>query len=161
MKGSRRRARECALMVLYGMDVSGHDADVALERFWSSFGADGPLDAPPAYASAAEQQAAFRVDPLGAEVLDYAELLVRGVAVERDQLDAAIQKVSRSWRIPRMALVDRNLLRLGGYELLYRTEDVPRGVAINEAVELAKRFGAEEARSFVNGILDRLGRANA
>jgi N utilization substance protein B len=146
-------------MVLYGIDLAGHDADVALFRFWASFGEDGPLDPAPAHAPEAERAAAFRIDPVEPEVRDYAETLVRGIAAERDGLDAAIQRVSRTWRIPRMALVDRNLLRLGGYELLYRSADVPRGVAINEAVELAKKFGAEEARAFVNGVLDRLGRA--
>jgi len=146
-------------MVLYGMDTAGHDADVALHRFWTSFGEDGPLDPAPPYASDAERTAAFRVDPVAPEVRAYTETLVFGVAAERDPLDASIQRVSRTWRIPRMALVDRNLLRIGGYELLYRSDDVPRSVAINEAVELAKKFGAEEARAFVNGILDRLGRA--
>lgn len=146
-------------MVLYGMDLAGHEADVALGRFWSSFGEDGPLDPAPPYAPEAERAGAFRVDPVPLDVRDYTETLVLGIAAERDALDAAIQRVSRTWRIPRMALVDRNLLRIGGYELLYRGSDVPRGVAINEAVELAKRFGADEARAFVNGILDRLGRA--
>jgi N utilization substance protein B len=146
-------------MVLYGMDLAGHDADVALHRFWSSFGEAGPLDPAPPYVSAPERDAAFRVDPVAPAVREYAETLVLGIAAERDPLDASIQRVSRAWRIPRMALVDRNLLRIGGYELLYRATDVPRNVAINEAVELAKKFGAEEARAFVNGILDRLGRA--
>lgn len=145
-------------MVLYAIDVAGHDADVALERFWSSFGAEGPLDPAPLYTSTAEQRAAFRIDPVDDEVRAYAERLVRGVAAEQTGLDAAIQGVSRHWRIGRMAWVDRNVLRLGGYELLHLNREVPRGVAINEAIELAKRFGAADARPFVNGILDRLGR---
>jgi len=148
-------------MVLYGMDLAGHDPDVALERFWASFASEGPLDPPPSYASVDEQSAAFRVDPVAEEVRRYAEELVLGIGSHRNELDAAIQRVSRTWRIPRMALVDRNLLRLGGYELLYLADRVPRGVAINEAIELAKRFGAAEARPFVNGILDRLGRKSS
>ncbi len=154
----RSRARECALMVLYSMDVAGHEAGVALERFWGSM-ADGiPLDPPPAYADPTLQKAAFQVTRVPEEMTAYAEVLALGVAENLRSIDDAIQGVSRHWRIDRMSLVDRNLLRLGAFELLYRSDDVPRNVVINEAVELAKRFGAAEARAFVNGILDRLGR---
>jgi len=148
-------------MVLYGIDVAAHDADVALGRFWSSFTDGEPLDPAPPYASADERAAAFRLGPDLGDVQVYAEQLVRGVASHREALDGAIQRVSRAWRIPRMAVVDRNLLRLGAFELLHGPSDVPRGVAINEAIELAKRYGAAEARPFVNGILDRLGRGDA
>jgi len=81
--------------------------------------------------------------------------LVRGVLAHRDELDELIQRSSRRWRVRRMAHIDRNILRLASYELMHRT-DVPPRVVINEAVELAKRFGAEQTRSFVNGILQQV-----
>ena len=82
------------------------------------------------------------------------EELVRGVASHRDELDALLGGLSKNWRIERMALVDRNVIRLALYELKYST-DVPVNVIINEAIELAKQFGSAEAGAFVNGLLDR------
>ena len=78
-----------------------------------------------------------------------------GVAAHQEELDALIARYSEHWRLERMALVDRNLLRLATFELLYR-DDIPAKVVINEAVELAKRYGTEESGAFVNGLLDRI-----
>ena len=79
----------------------------------------------------------------------------RGVALQRDAIDEVVQRHSPNWRIGRMSRIDRNILRLATFELLYQ-EDVPKKVAINEAIEVAKRFGSEDSSSFINGILDKV-----
>jgi N utilization substance protein B len=81
--------------------------------------------------------------------------LVEGVTAHQEELDALIRQYSEHWRLERMAAVDRNLLRLALYELLHQPA-IPAKVVINEAVELAKRYGSEESGSFINGILDRI-----
>lgn len=152
--GDRRQAREVALMILYQLDLAGMHPDIGLERFFDSFGGQDPLDPPPPFA----HHLGEKRPELTPGSRDYAERLVRGVYAELEQIDAAIQKVSAHWRLDRMARVDRNVLRLGAYEILHASADVPRKVAINEAVEIAKRFGSAESSAFVNGVLDRLGR---
>lgn len=151
--GDRRQARELALKLLYQIDVASMPVDTALARFFEAFDAGEPLDPPPA----------FTGDPGHAEVWSpavraYAERLVRGVVSEQASLDEQIQAVSANWRLERMARVDRNLLRVGAYELLFVSEEVPRKVVINEAVEIAKTYGTQESPAFVNGVLDRIGR---
>jgi transcription antitermination protein NusB len=116
--------------MLYQMDLSGLDAAAAIRLFWQHLGV------------AAEQD-------------DFADSLVRGFAEVREEIDAKIRSVSRHWRLERMSRVDRNIIRLGAYELMHAT-DIPRRVTLNEAVELAKRFGNEESPAFVNGVLDRI-----
>ena len=138
--GTRRRAREFALQILYQLDVQQLSGDQAIALFWRNF------------AATAEAEGAAAVD-LG-EVQPFAEKLVRGVHEHLAELDAQIQGASKNWRLERMARVDRNLIRLALYELKY-AEDVPAKVAINEAIEIAKRFGTSESSAFVNGILDR------
>ena len=139
--GMRRRAREIALQVLYQNDVQPDlPVETALARFWTSF--------------VEETRGSLPDDPL-AEVRAYADLLVRGVVEKQAEIDARIVSASRNWRIERMARVDRNLLRLAVFEVNFR-DDVPAKVAINEAIEIAKRFGAHETPAFVNGILDRV-----
>jgi N utilization substance protein B len=126
----RRRARECALQVLYQMDVSGHSAEDALAAYWQHF--ESPKD-----------------------VQDYAGDLVRGVETQRAGIDTRIQGASHHWKLDRMAKVDRNVLRLAVYELLFR-DDIPKRVSLNEAIEIAKRFGTEDSGKFINGILDQI-----
>lgn len=136
--GARTAGREAALQMLFGIEATGTDPDRAIAQFWREFGAD----------------------PEGRE---YADAAVRGVVGELAEVDAIVARASEHWRIERMTRVDRNVLRLGAWELLHRT-DVPRAVALDEAVELAKRYGTEESGAFVNGVLDRiaddLGRAD-
>jgi transcription antitermination protein NusB len=127
----RTKARERAVQALYQIDVAATDLDEALSRFWKSF------------------------EPVEREVMQVAEELVRGVARHRRELDAAIEAVSQNWRLDRMARVDRNVLRLAAFELLHR-DNVPVKVAINEAIELGKKFGSESSGAFINGILDRV-----
>lgn len=128
--GARTVGREAALQILFGIDVSGETVDAALTRHFREFGGD-------------------------AESRPYTEECVRGVVSEKDAVDRAIAAASENWRIERMTRVDRNVLRLGTWEILRRT-DVPRAVILDEAVELAKRFGSEESGAFVNGVLDRV-----
>jgi N utilization substance protein B len=141
--GTRRRAREFALQMLYQLDVLGTSElsdEQAIALFWRNF------------AASAEAESAVGAD-LG-EVQPFAEKLVRGVREHLAEIDAQIQGASKNWRLERMARVDRNLIRLALYELKY-DDAVPAKVAINEAIEIAKRFGTHESSAFVNGILDR------
>jgi N utilization substance protein B len=131
--GTRRKAREAALQVMYELDVSGTPAEQALETFFKLYD-DEESDA---------------------ETREFTERLVRGCAAQLEAIDTKIRDVSRHWRIERMARVDRNVMRLAVYELM-AMDDVPRRVTLNEAVELAKRFGDENSASFVNGVLDRI-----
>jgi len=130
---SRTRCREWALQFLYQADFAGRRLREDLERFWNHF---RPQEELPTY--------------LG-------ELTV-GVASHLEELDALIVRYSEHWRLERMTAVDRNILRLAAYELLFQP-DVPPKVAINEAVELAKRYGSENSGAFVNGLLDRIRQA--
>jgi transcription antitermination protein NusB len=139
--GTRRRAREFALQILYQLDVQEQLSDEqAIGMFWKSF------------AATAEAEGALAVD-LG-DIQPFAEKLVRGVREHLAEIDGQIQSASKNWRLERMARVDRNLLRLALYELKF-VDDVPAKVAINEAIEIAKRYGTSESSAFVNGILDR------
>ena len=144
--GSRRRGREVALQILYQVDVQERLTDAeAMALFWRHF------------ASRDEQPEPDARDPHDSDDDDargFAELLVRGVREHLAEIDALLARASRNWRLERMARVDRNLLRLAAWELM-RAEDVPAKVAINEAIEIAKRFGTAESPPFVNGILDR------
>ncbi len=89
------------------------------------------------------------------EVLEFARELVEGCWEQRQGIDKLIDGLALHWDLHRIAAIDRNILRLGAYELLYR-DDVPRKVSINEAVELAKRYGGQDSGAFVNGILDKI-----
>lgn len=137
--GIRRRAREAALQMMYQIDASEVSAEDAIRLFWSSLG-EG-------------------TDPTITESVqasrDFANMLVRGWSARRDEIDEIIKRGSQNWRLERMSRVDRNVLRLGTFEIL-ALDDVPRKVTLNEAIELAKKFGAEGSASFVNGVLDRI-----
>src|SRR5579883_3354981 len=130
--GARHSGREAALQMLFQMEASGVAADDAIVLYWRSFGEEAAPEARP-----------------------YAEEAVRGVGATRPALDAAIAAASAHWRIERMTRVDRNVLRLGAWELMHRP-DVPRAVILDEAVELAKAYGSDESSSFVNGVLDKI-----
>jgi N utilization substance protein B len=129
---TRRRAREVVLQMLYQLEASGLAPRLVLDSYRASFG-EGPFP-----------------DEFARDIfLDVAERIA--------EIDQVITAASDNWRLARMSLVDRNILRLGVFELRYRPDTPPR-VAINEAVELAKRFGTEDSAAFVNGILDRIAR---
>lgn len=126
-KGARRAAREAALQLLFAMEATGQTADEAMAGFWHTFDAD----------------------PEGRE---YAERIAKGVEAARAELDALIVAAATNWRLERMTRVDRNVLRVGAWELGHAPE-VPRAVALDEAVDLAKTFGTEASAAFVNGVL--------
>ena len=138
---SRRRAREFALQALYGVDQrqrAGHSGEV-LGGLWE----------------AQLEDEDFESKPAESEEMAYARRLVDGVGTMATELDAMIEAASTNWRIVRMPVVDRNILRMATFELKVCL-DVPASVVINEAVELAKRYGEKDSRAFVNGILDRI-----
>lgn len=133
---SRRRARESALQILFGMDWEVRDPDVAVDDYWAKFAGEKPESYD--------------------EIRTHCAELVRGVLGNRAMLDKRITAASHHWKLERMSAVDRNILRLAVFELLLQGDQVPRKVAINEAIEIAKKFGNEDSSSFVNGILDRI-----
>jgi N utilization substance protein B len=96
-----------------------------------------------------------RIFPYQDDIVSYARFLLTGIKKEQGQLDLYIEKASEHWKISRITYVDKNILRVAIYEMLYSTE-VPPKVAIDEALELAKKFGSEESKDFINGILDKI-----
>ncbi len=132
--GSRRKARECALQMLFAADVAETPSDEVVQTYWAELG-DTDLEEP------------------GRE---FATRLATGTLARLETLDERIRSRAEHWRIARMAIVDRNILRLAVYEFLY--EPTPRTVAINEALEIARRFSTYEATQFINGILDAIKR---
>ncbi len=137
--GGRRRAREFALQALYAVELAGLGGPAALSALWA-----GKLG---------EDDAGY--EAVTPDEMEFALEIVRGVVENREALDTRIEAASVNWRLARMPMVDRNILRLGAHELVVRT-DIPASVSINEAIELAKRFGGADSKSFVNGILDRI-----
>jgi N utilization substance protein B len=138
---SRRRAREIALQVLYSIDANADvDPGAALSFYFDRFASEEREDDPPESEAAPVDQT-------------FVETLVRGVSERRDQIDEMLGQLSRNWRIERIARVERTILRMALYELKFR-DDIPARVTINEAIELAKRFGSADASAFVNGLLD-------
>ena len=147
MAGPRRRSREIALQILHQMDVGGDpqlDADGMIARYFAHL---APESAPVADEDRAADPAA-RVDR------ELVNELVRGVSQHRAEIDAQLANLSRNWRLERMGIVERNVIRIALYELGH-APSVPTAVVINEAVELAKRYGTAEGVAFVNGLLDR------
>ena len=128
--GTRHKARECALQMLFAADVVHADAATLTHNYWANLG-DAAIDD---------------------KTRDFANGLVH-VTIERlSDIDGRIRTRAEHWRIERMAIVDRNVLRLAVYEFLY--QDTPNNVAINEALEIARKFSSFEATQFINGILD-------
>lgn len=128
--GVRREGRELALQTLYSMDLNPLEMRTTLQLFRENVKASGTV----------------RV---------FAEDLVAGVISHREDIDRLIENKSKNWSISRMGKVDLNILRLAAFELRYR-DDIPKNVTINEAIEVAKKFGTEESPAFVNGILDEI-----
>jgi N utilization substance protein B len=129
--GSRRVAREVALQALYQLDMRGEPAEPGdLVLFWAHF--ECPEDAG-----------------------EFARELVEGVRAQQERIDALITESVDHWRLTRLSGVDRNLLRVATFELMGRP-DIPTSVTINEAVEIARRYGSEDSASFVNGVLDHI-----
>jgi N utilization substance protein B len=128
--GRRSKARECAFQILYQWQITGEPMSAVVESFW-------------------------RVRSGTPEARAMAERLARGAQAQAAELDDQIAEAAKNWRLDRIAPVDRTILRLGAYELGSERE-TPAAVVLDEAVELAKRFGEEDSPSFVNGVLDAI-----
>lgn len=129
----RTLARECALKILYRMEMAHEPSEEAGMSFWKS---DEPIE-------------------FDDELKQFATQMVRGVEEHGSQIDVSIAKYADNWQLDRMAVLDRNILRMGSYELKF-CSDIPPKVAINEAVDLAKKYSGQEAGKFVNAILDKI-----
>ncbi len=127
----RTKARECALKILYAIDVTKEDAKKCIDTFWQNH------------------------EDLDAEMRSFADALVLGVYNNKELIDKLITTHSTNWQLKRLAVIDRNILRFAVYELLYR-EDIPPKVAINEAIDIAKKYGDKDSGKFVNGVLDKI-----
>jgi N utilization substance protein B len=128
--GTRHKARECALQMLFAFDMAGGDAVTLTHNYWNELG-DTSIDD---------------------KTRDFANKLVCGTLEKIETIDDVIRTRAEHWRIERMAIVDRNVLRLAVYEFLHH--DTPDNVAITEALEVTRRFSSFEATQFINGILD-------
>ena len=128
---SRRRAREYALQLLFQLELTGAELNQeVLEDFW-----DGRKE--------------------GNDVKQFTNSIVRGTSEKMASLDNTISKAAKNWQLERMAIVDKSILRISAYELLYR-QDIPPSVTINEAIEISRKYSTEESASFINGILDKI-----
>jgi len=128
--GHRRKAREIALQVLYQIDISDTDTKEAIELYWNNF-------------EASESAREFSTQ------------LIMGTMENIEEIDTSIRNCSEHWSLERMAKVDKNILRMAVYELIYCRE-IPPKATLNEAIDLGKDYGSENSGSFVNGILDAL-----
>lgn len=129
----RTLSREIALKILYAREITGEPASEATRKFWETESAESD------------------------EVRSYAETLVFGVGEHIEEIDSAITRFAANWEIGRMATIDRNIIRVAAFELMFLA-DIPPKVAINEAIEIAKKYGDKDSGKFVNGILDRISR---
>ena len=128
--GRRRKSREFALQVLYQLNITKQDAIKALTEFQENFLPNEEAD-------------------------DFVKRLVFGVIEHYAELDQLIERYSENWRLDRIHMIERNILRMALFELLY-CEEIPPKVTLNEAIDLGKRYGSEESGSFINGLLDRI-----
>ncbi|MFH1189130.1 MAG: transcription antitermination factor NusB [Candidatus Omnitrophota bacterium] len=127
----RTLARESALKILYAVDITKDSPEKCINNFWLS------------------------QDKTAQEVRNYADDIVMGVCANRKSIDALVSECATNWELGRMAVIDRNILRLGAYELIY-SDEIPPKVAINEAIDIAKRYGDKDSGKFVNGVLDKI-----
>lgn len=132
--GYRRKARELAAQILYQIEMKQTEPREVFDLFWT------------------HEEAVHEVSP---EMRQFATELVEGVYRNRREIDLLIESHSHHWKLGRMAVVDRNILRISVYELLY-LHDVPTSVILNEAIEIAKKFGTADSSSFINGVLDNV-----
>jgi len=130
--GTRRNSRELALQALYQGELAGETGLLDFEEFCVHF-------------------------QVNKKAMPYAKKLLQGVQGKREEINQRISRYAENWRLERMSVIDRNILRLAVFELLYQ-DDVPTSVAINEAVEIAKRYSTDDSGSFINGVLDAMAR---
>ena len=127
----RTKARECALKILYAVDITKESPEKCIEIFWQSN------------------------EELEPQVRAFADTLVLGVSKNKELIDKVITEHATNWELKRMAVIDRNILRFATHELLFM-DDIPPKVAINEAIDIAKKYGDKDSGKFVNGILDKI-----
>lgn len=132
--GIRRKSRELALQALYQEELAGQTAILDFEEFCVHF-------------------------QINKKTIPYARKLLNGVNEQKQAIDKLISRYAENWRLERMSVIDRNILRLAVFEMYYQN-DVPVSVAINEAVEISKRYSTDDSGSFINGILDGITRDN-
>ena len=132
----RTFAREAALKILYARDVSRETVEECSLKFWENH------------------------ENHDEEARKFADFLVLGVEANRQKVDGKISEYAANWEIKRMATIDRNILRIASFELLY-AEEIPPKVAINEAIEMAKKYGDKDSGKFVNGILDKINKTES
>ena len=133
--GTRRKSRELALQALYQGEQAGQNGLLVFEEFCAHF-------------------------QVNKKAIPYAKKLLDGVQEKADAINQLISKYAENWRLERMSVIDRNILRLAVYEVHYQ-DDVPTSVAINEAVEIAKRYSTDDSGPFINGILDSMAKEEA
>ena len=132
----RTKAREYALQILYAIDITKDEPKDCIEHFWAG------------------------ADEVVGEVKEFASALVLGVSDKKKEIDKIISEYATNWQLERMAVIDRNILRFSTYELLFM-KDIPPKVSINEAIDIAKKFGGSDSGKFVNGILDKISKTEA
>lgn len=128
--GQRRKSRELALQALFYMDMTDEFSTNSLNLFFKNF-------------------SSLNCDP------DFFSVVIKGVIDSKEQIDDIIKKYSTNWKIGRMTYVDRNILRIGTFELLF-CDDIPAKVTINEAIDIGKKFGSEDSGAFINAVLDKI-----
>ncbi|MCB0369138.1 MAG: transcription antitermination factor NusB [Bdellovibrionales bacterium] len=132
MKIERRQARELALQLLFQSEFA---PQISVNSFLQVYD-----------------------NNFSPETIQYAEVIIKAVQAHQSQIDEKISSVSRNWKVDRMAIVDRNILRISIYEMKISTEQLSSKIVINEAIEIAKKYGSSESASFINGILDQISR---
>lgn len=132
----RTKAREHALKILYAVDITGEEAKVCIDTYWETN------------------------EEKDIEVKRFANSIVLGAANNGKAIDKLISKYATNWQLDRMAVIDRNILRLATYELLF-ADEIPPKVTINEAIDIAKRYGDSDSGKFVNGVLDKINKSEA
>lgn len=130
--GTRRISRELALQALYQGELAGESGLLDFEEFCAHF-------------------------QVNKKAMPYASNLLQGVQEKREEINQRISRYAENWRLERMSVIDRNILRIAVFEMHYQ-DDVPTSVAINEAVEIAKRYSTDDSGSFINGVLDAMAR---
>ncbi|UCD55790.1 MAG: transcription antitermination factor NusB [Candidatus Omnitrophota bacterium] len=128
---NRTKARECALKILYAIDIRKDSPGDCACIFWENH------------------------PTIADEIKEFSDFLIKGVVENKNFIDSIISKHATNWQIQRMPIIDRNILRLATFELLF-AEDIPPKVSINEAIEMAKRYGDKDSGKFVNGVLDKI-----
>lgn len=128
--GKRRKSREHALKILYRRDITNEDVNEIIRCYWEE-------------------------NKINSDIKDFSEQLVKGTVENIKKIDERLEKTSEHWTLNRMGVIDRNILRMAVQELLY-IDDIPVKVTIDEAIEIARKFGTDESAEFVNGLLDKI-----